>query len=68
MQHPIRALRVTSDRGGSNTHGEVEIRATRGNADLLGMIARRARTLMTVMPTSGSPRFVPRTAAAARSR
>lgn len=53
MQHPIRALRVTSDRSGSHTHGEVEIRPTRGNADLLGMIARRARTLMSVQANFG---------------
>lgn len=53
MQHPIRALRVTADRSGSHTHGEVEIRPTRGNADLLGMIARRARTLMSVQANFG---------------
>lgn len=54
MQHPIRALRITSDRrSGSHTHGEVDIRPTRGNADLLGMIARRARTLMSVQANFG---------------
>lgn len=46
MRYPIRALRVTSDRTGSYTHGEVEILDTRGNAHLLAMIARRANRLV----------------------